>query len=241
MTPLAPQRFGFQFTGDQETRALYEEVRALLSHQIPGGEMALVFKRALQLAKAELQKRKYAVTDRPGRSRGSKSSRHIPAPVKREVHERDDDRCTFIGESGKRCDSRHMMEFEHDVTRACGGESTPKNLRLLCRAHNQYMAERVFGTEFMERKRAEARGRRRRARNRRIQRDCRGRRTTASRTDFALPGDSHPDPPPFVAVTEGLVILEHVIAENVMDRVWESLRHGRAEDPHALCVPRRRV
>jgi hypothetical protein len=55
MTPLAPQRFGFQFTGDQETRELYEDVRALLSHQVPTGEMALVFKRALQIAKAELQ------------------------------------------------------------------------------------------------------------------------------------------------------------------------------------------
>jgi 5-methylcytosine-specific restriction endonuclease McrA len=159
ITPLAPRRYGFQFTGDQETRELYEDVRALLSHQLPSGEMALVFKRALQLAKAELEKRKYAATDRPGRSRGSKSSRHIPASARREVHERDQGRCTFVSEAGKRCDSRHMVEFEHDVTRARGGESTPKNLRLLCRAHNQLMAEREFGTEFMDRKRA-ARGRR---------------------------------------------------------------------------------
>ena len=160
MTPLGPQRYGFQFTGDQETRDVYEEVRDLMSHQIPGGEMALVFKRALQLAKAELQKRKYAVTDRPGRaSRSSKSSRHIPASVMREVHERDGDRCTFVSESGKRCDSRRMVEFEHDVTHACGGESTPKNLRLLCRAHNQLMAEREFGAEFMDAKRTESRQR----------------------------------------------------------------------------------
>ena len=157
MTPLAPQRYGFQFTGDQETRELYDDVRALLSHQIPSGEMALVFKRALQLAKSELQSRKHAVTERPGRSRGSKSARHIPADVRREVHERDEDRCTFVSETGKRCDSRRMVEFEHDVPRACGGESTPENLRLLCRAHNQLMAEREFGAEFMERKRS-ARG-----------------------------------------------------------------------------------
>jgi hypothetical protein len=62
MTPLAPQRYGFQFTGDQETRVLYEDVRDLLSHQIPSGEMALVFKRVLEIAKAELKKRKYAST-----------------------------------------------------------------------------------------------------------------------------------------------------------------------------------
>jgi 5-methylcytosine-specific restriction endonuclease McrA len=164
MTPLAPQRYGFQFTGDQETREVYEEVRDLLSHQIPGGEMALVFKRALQLAKSELEKRKYAVTERPGRaSGGSESSRHIPASVRREVHERDGDRCTFVSESGKRCDSRRMVEFEHDVTHACGGESTPNNLRLLCRAHNQLMAEREFGAEFMDAKRRAARARARTA------------------------------------------------------------------------------
>ena len=154
MTPLAPQRYGFQFTGDQETRELYEEVRDLLSHQVPSGEMAQVFKRALQMAKAELMKRKYAVTDRPGRSRGSESARHIPAEARREVHERDAGRCAFVSETGKRCDSRHMVEFEHDVPRACGGESTPENLRLLCRAHNQLMADLEFGARFMDRKRS---------------------------------------------------------------------------------------
>ena len=120
--------------------------------------MAQVFKRALQLAKAELMKRKYAVTDRPGRSRGSKSARHISAETKREVHQRDEGRCTFVSESGRRCDSRHMVEFDHVAPRVCGGESTPENLRLLCRAHNQHKAEREFGLEFMERKRKERPG-----------------------------------------------------------------------------------
>ena len=153
MTPLAPQRYGFQFTGDQEMRELYGDVRALLSHQIPSGEMALVFKRALEMAKAQLMMRKYAVTDRPGRSGSGKSSRHISAETRREVHERDEGRCTFVSESGKRCDSRHMVEFEHGVSRAHGGESTPDNLRLFCRAHNQHKADLEFGAAFMDRKR----------------------------------------------------------------------------------------
>jgi 5-methylcytosine-specific restriction endonuclease McrA len=153
VTSLAPQRFGFQFTCDQETRELYEEVRDLLSHQIPGGEMSLVFKRALEMAKAQLMKRKYAATDRPGRSRGSKSSRHIPAETKREVHQRDAGRCAFVSENGKRCGSRRLVEFEHCVSRAHGGESTPDNLRLFCRAHNQLKADLEFGAAFMDRKR----------------------------------------------------------------------------------------
>ena len=118
--------------------------------------MAQVFKRALQLAKAERLKRKYAATDRPGRPRGSKSARHIPAETRREVHERDQGRCAFVSEGGKRCDSRHMVEFDHDVSRARGGESTPNNLQLLCRAHNQNKAEREFGAELIRAKRREA-------------------------------------------------------------------------------------
>jgi 5-methylcytosine-specific restriction endonuclease McrA len=168
LTPLAPQRYGFQFTGDQETRELYEDVRGLLSHQVPSGEMAQVFKRALQLAKAELMKRKYAVTDRPGRSRGS--ARNISAETRREVHQRDEGRCAFVSESGKRCESRHRVEFDHDVPRARGGESTPENLRLLCRAHNQHKAERELGAEFMDAKRRESRAKQRADRRARARR-----------------------------------------------------------------------
>ena len=37
MIPLAPQKFGSQFTGDQETHDAYERVRNLLSHEVPTG------------------------------------------------------------------------------------------------------------------------------------------------------------------------------------------------------------
>jgi 5-methylcytosine-specific restriction endonuclease McrA len=157
MTPLSPQKFGFQFTGDQETRELYEQYRALVSHEIPSGEMALVFKDALRIAVAERTKRKFAATDRPGHSRGSANPRHIPAAVKRAVSERDERRCTFVGESGKRCDERGLLEWDHAEPVARGGKSTVENVRLLCRAHNQFEAERMYGADFMSAKRAEAR------------------------------------------------------------------------------------
>jgi hypothetical protein len=43
---------------------------------------------------------------------------------------------------------------------ARGGASTVENLRLRCGAHNQYEAERIFGAEFMSRKRRAATERR---------------------------------------------------------------------------------
>ena len=40
---------------------------------------------------------------------------------------------------------------------ARGGQATVERMRLRCRAHNQYEAERAFGAEFMDAKRSEAR------------------------------------------------------------------------------------
>ena len=158
MTPLAENRFGLQITISRNAYELLQQARSLLSHQIPRGEMALVLERALELAVAELEKRKYAATDRPGHSRGgSKSSRHIPATVRRAVRKRDGDRCAFVSESGKRCESRTRLECHHEDPFARGGAATVENTRLLCAAHNEYKAEHDFGPEFMERKRGAAR------------------------------------------------------------------------------------
>jgi hypothetical protein len=41
LTPLSPGRYGFQGTWDQEGYDLYHEVRALLSHEVPTGELSL--------------------------------------------------------------------------------------------------------------------------------------------------------------------------------------------------------
>ena len=160
ITPLAPERFGLQLTLDQETYDLLLQARALIGHQNPKGEIAPVIKSALKFFVAHLEKHKYAATDRPGPSRPSASARHISAAVKRVVWERDGGRCTFVSDGGNRCAARTLLEFDHEDPVACGGEATADNVRLLCRAHNAYAAERAFGVEFMERKRAEARGER---------------------------------------------------------------------------------
>ena len=45
------------------------------------------------------------------------------------------------------------MQFDHIDPYAKGGGATVGGIRLLCRAHNQYEADRVFGAEFMRLKR----------------------------------------------------------------------------------------
>jgi hypothetical protein len=50
-----------------------------------------------------------------------------------------------------------LLQFDHIDEVARGGQATTDRMRLRCRAHNQYEAERTFGVEFMQHKREEAR------------------------------------------------------------------------------------
>jgi len=77
--------------------------------------------------------------------------------VKRAVWVRDQGQCTFVGERGERCPSRRFLEFDHVDPVARGGQATVAGVRLRCRGHNQYEAERTFGAGFMSDKREQAR------------------------------------------------------------------------------------
>jgi 5-methylcytosine-specific restriction endonuclease McrA len=146
----------------QVPRWVHEHMREamdLLGEQMRDRDYVELIGRAFVVYLAHLQQRRYGATRRPRAPRGSRSSdpRRIPAEIKREVWSRDEGRCTFVGPMGNRCACRRGLEFDHIVPVARGGPATTENLRLRCRVHNQYEAERVFGTEFMRRKREAAR------------------------------------------------------------------------------------
>jgi hypothetical protein len=159
VTPIAPQRFGLQLTMNQATHDKLRHVQALLGHQIPSGDVVQVLDYALDAAIERLEKRKFAATKAPrsGGRRPAAGKRTVPAHIKRTVWERDSGRCTFVSETGRRCAARKCLEFDHLDEVARGGEASIQGIRLRCRAHNQYQAERTFGAGFMERKREEAR------------------------------------------------------------------------------------
>jgi hypothetical protein len=160
---LSTQSHAVQFTLSRCGHELLQRAQELLGHQIPSGDIAQVFEKALALAVPQLEKRKFAATSspRPARTRPSSNPRHLPAEVKRAVRARDGDQCTFVSENGHRCEARTRLEFDHVLEVARGGMSTVEGLRLRCQAHNQYTAERTFGAEFMrQRKIAAAESRR---------------------------------------------------------------------------------
>jgi hypothetical protein len=61
------------------------------------------------------------------------------------VWRRDGGQCAFVAANGRRCTERAFIEYHHMEAFALGGPSTPDNIGLRCRRHNQYEAERVFG------------------------------------------------------------------------------------------------
>ncbi len=152
LKPLSPRRFDLHVTIDLATRDHLERAR-----ELGGGDVEQVLARALSLYVAQLEKRKFAATARPRRpGRAATRPRTIPAHVRRVVRERDGGRCTFTSENGRRCGSRAFLEFDHVRALARGGTSTAEGVRLLCRTHNQYEADRTFGEAFMAAQRARA-------------------------------------------------------------------------------------
>jgi hypothetical protein len=199
--PLAPERYKIQFTASADTCNKLRRAQELLRHRIPNGDVAAVVDQALDLLVRDLERQKFAATNRPrGRAASapqsnvvaarapqsnvvapsapqsnapmtgnsnvpaavqpwtgapgaghSKSpvqnvrSRYIPADIKRLVWQRDHGRCTFMSPDGARCNERGRLEFDHIHPYGDGGETTAANIRLLCRAHNQYEATQFFG------------------------------------------------------------------------------------------------
>lgn len=153
--PTAQPYFVLKVALGETTHAKLERAQVLLAHSVRAGEVAEVLDRALDALLSKLETRRGAVA--PAWQRAPRlertDSRGIPASIRREVWARDGGRCTFTSPSGHKCAAERGLEFDHALPVAKGGESTAENLRLRCRAHNQFEAERQFGREFMESKR----------------------------------------------------------------------------------------
>ena len=102
---------------------------------------------------AQKRHERFAETSKPRACRSSSHTRYVSADIKRQVYERDSGQCAFVSDSGKRCECKRDLEYDHVMPVAKGGHTTVDNLRLLCRAHNQFEAERLFGSGFMREKR----------------------------------------------------------------------------------------
>jgi hypothetical protein len=153
--PLAPARYRVQFTASAELREKLNRLQALMRTSVPDGDLATIIEEAVNEKLERLEAKRFAKTKSPrktvGRADTRPKSRYIPAPVRREVQERDGNQCTFVSKNGKRCSRRGGLEFHHKNPFARGGDHSPENLRLVCRTHNIYYAELDYGEEVMGR------------------------------------------------------------------------------------------
>src|SRR6266542_3693541 len=167
LRPVAEDTYSLTVTVDVAFKDELEQMKALLSHKIPGGNVGAVLREAVRCAIEKHGKRRGTVEPTrkaAKKARGPQSPapdgttrrEPIPAHVKREVWKRDVGCCTFIGPDGRRCGSTWKLEFHHLMEAALGGPSTVDNITLRCRAHNVFHAEETFGREHMEQFRRKA-------------------------------------------------------------------------------------
>jgi 5-methylcytosine-specific restriction endonuclease McrA len=158
VAPLSAHAFAVQFTRSRDADERFRYLQDLLGHQVSRGDIAEAYDRAVRALIEKMERVRFGACERPRAvSAGSSDDpRHISAHVKRQVWKRDGGQCTFVSESGHRCEARGDVEFDHVTEVARGGGSTVDNVRLRCRGHNQHTAERTFGAGFMKQKREEA-------------------------------------------------------------------------------------
>jgi hypothetical protein len=103
LVPLTPERFRIQFTVSRETETKLRHAQDLLRREIPDGDPAAIFERALTLLLEDVARKKLAATtrSRPGGV----------VELKRKVWLRDGGRCAFVARSGRRCTERALLGY----------------------------------------------------------------------------------------------------------------------------------
>ncbi len=153
VAPLAPGRYKVQFTASAELHDKLERLRALMRSSVPDGDLAAIIAQAVTEKLERLESRRFARTRAPRKGRTeidtSPRTRQIPAAVKRAVYERDEGRCHYVDEQGRRCAARERLEFHHRHPFGQGGDHCVENVVLACRSHNAYLAEVDYGRKAM--------------------------------------------------------------------------------------------
>jgi hypothetical protein len=159
--PLAPARYKVEFTAGAQLRDKLERLRALMREDVPNGDLAAIIDMAVTSELERREARRYAKTSSPRKnvdrtrkvppSQKLRSSRYLPAEVRRAVYRRDGGQCRFVDRQGRRCPERHRLEYHHRHPYGLGGGPDPDNLCLMCGPHNRYLAEIDYGRKKMSR------------------------------------------------------------------------------------------
>jgi 5-methylcytosine-specific restriction endonuclease McrA len=145
-----------EITTDEETMQKLERVRSLASHRLAMNAslgqlidfVAEYFLEREDPIRRDARRKASAEKKRIRQNTASSNPRHIPAAVRDEVHVRDQ-RCTYVGPDGKRCNSPHVLQVDHVKPVARRGAATIDNLRLLCAEHNRLEWRKLTGKDVI--------------------------------------------------------------------------------------------
>lgn len=89
-------------------------------------------------ARSQVRKQRAQVREKEGQLRTFRVQKRQPlrAATKQEVTLRDQGRCTFVDQQGRRCSSRRWLEVHHLLKVSQGGTNEPSNLATLCSTHH---------------------------------------------------------------------------------------------------------
>ncbi len=162
MIPITTDRVRVGFDAASALAQMIERMRQLLRHKYPEGRLEDLIREAVSDyldrkdpdRKLELKAAKStsaaptigSLEPVDGRlptryMRSWATGRYIPAKVKSAVWARDKGSCAWRNKDGTACGSKDWIEYDHITPYARGGRSDdPRNLRLVCRQHNQAAA-----------------------------------------------------------------------------------------------------
>ena len=155
--PIAMDRVRIGFDAGTAVMRMIDRARQILRHKYPEGRLEDVVKEALEVLldrkdpQRKLTLKTAAVVrdapegalpdERPRFLRARAGGRYVPAWVKSAVWARDGGRCSWRDADGTLCGSKDWIQYDHIRPFAKGGRSdTPRNIRLVCRAHNADLA-----------------------------------------------------------------------------------------------------
>ncbi len=172
LEPARPDRFNFRFSADKNFKEKFERLAEVLGVENPLKHMAEILERAVDISlekkdpkrkrerRLERQRAKAArrpesrpdkISTRPEK-KDRTESRYIPSEVRERVFERAGHQCQYTSADGTRCSARTRLEIEHVRPFAIYRSHEERYLRALCKRHNRFEAERVYGTEFIQNK-----------------------------------------------------------------------------------------
>lgn len=123
---ISEDKVRYSITLSDETSEALEKVKALFNHNISLDEL---IRRMADIAFKQIEKTKFKLNKSKRLPPTLNVNRVIPASVKREVYIRDQT-CT-------NCGSTKNLQYDHIKPFALGGDSSVKNIRLLCFNCNQ--------------------------------------------------------------------------------------------------------